>query len=63
MDGEDGPPRKIGAIGYRYCHHCDQTVSKRTYRKHMALPIDFVEVSCAQNDYSVWLLSQASHLL
>lgn len=44
MDCEDGPPRKIAAVGYRYCPHCDQTVSKRTYRKHMALPTTF-EVS------------------
>ena len=49
MDGEDGPPRKIAAIGYRYCSHCDQTVSKRTYRKHMALPIAFAEVSCTES--------------
>lgn len=35
----EGPPTKIAAVGYRYCPHCGQTVSKRTYRKHVSLPV------------------------
>lgn len=46
---EDGPPRKIVSVDYP---HCDQTVSKRTYRKHMALPATF-EVCL---EYEVFLL-------
>ena len=38
MDSEEGPPpTKIAAIGYQYCPHCEQAVSKRTYRRHISL--------------------------
>ena len=40
MDTETVPPpaKRVATNDYRYCTHCMQTVSKRTYRKHMALP-------------------------
>ena len=51
---EEGPPRKIAAVDYRFCPHCDQEVSKRTYRKHMALPAAF-ETVCSSNSFSTYV--------